>query len=283
MPSQQIQFRENHCLTPVGNTQIHFCGLVVLDWWELYNTVSPLWRWYCNEGEGASITVAGRRIELCPHTVYLIPPNVEFATHTTPGVRHTYLHFSLDSVFRLQEGLIPKHRPAPFEREAIIRLRGELETAGGGSPFMVSFFSQTVVNLALAALPREAWKKVCIPWPVERVLQRMREAYPAALSNAALAKTSGLHRNAFMKAFRDFTGYSPRQYLLRLRLEEAVHLLWYTTCSIDEIAGKTGFYDRFHFSRAFKTHYRCTPARYRGQNPVPSSGGMVIESRTGDA
>jgi len=60
----------------------------------------------------------------------------------------------------------------------------------------------------------------------------MREAYPAALSNAALAKTAGMHRNAFMKTFREFTGYSPRQYLLRLRLEEAVHLLWYATIRI---------------------------------------------------
>ena len=63
--------------------------------------------------------------------------------------------------------------------------------------------------------------------------------------------------------FKQETGVSPIRYTMERRLEKALILLGDSRLSMEEIAKKTGFADRYHFSKAFKSRYGQTPVQMR--------------------
>lgn len=63
--------------------------------------------------------------------------------------------------------------------------------------------------------------------------------------------------------FKQKTGYSVKQYLLRRRLGEAQIRLAMTQDSVQTIAEESGFEDASYFSRIFAKHVGLTPTEYR--------------------
>jgi AraC-like DNA-binding protein len=62
---------------------------------------------------------------------------------------------------------------------------------------------------------------------------------------------------------RYFDNLSFGEYIRKLRIEKALHLLDTTAYSMGEIAYLTGFSDQSHFTRIFKQHTGQSPAAYR--------------------
>jgi AraC-like DNA-binding protein len=67
----------------------------------------------------------------------------------------------------------------------------------------------------------------------------------------------------FRKAFKNYTGIAPHQYLLQLRIEKARVLLSDPSLSIKEIAARLNFESAFYFSRLFKEKMGVGPEQYR--------------------
>ncbi len=85
---------------------------------------------------------------------------------------------------------------------------------------------------------------------------------PRAVGNRLFARQIGMNVNEFPRLFKK-AALTPRQYLMRLRMESAYRFLQYSSESIEAMADKTGFCDRFHFSRAFKRHFHGGPSAFR--------------------
>lgn len=83
-----------------------------------------------------------------------------------------------------------------------------------------------------------------------------------------IAEKLDISNSYFRKRFKETVGVSPVQYRLNKRLEEARHLLTYTSFSTDEIAYKTGFYDTPYFYKKFKEQVGITPKKYRETNKL---------------
>jgi len=73
-------------------------------------------------------------------------------------------------------------------------------------------------------------------------------------------------------AFRDMTGYSPKQYLTLLRLKHAAGLLQDTGLSVQEVAAESGFSDLSNFCKRFKREYGCSPGIFREKSLFLESG-----------
>lgn len=69
--------------------------------------------------------------------------------------------------------------------------------------------------------------------------------------------------------FREKTGYSVKQYILRRRLGEAQMRLAATQDSIQTIAEAIGFEDASYFSRIFSKYIGMTPSEYRKNRSEP--------------
>lgn len=91
-------------------------------------------------------------------------------------------------------------------------------------------------------------------------LVETRFAEPVTLQE--LAEASGLGQRQLCRAFRDATGLSPHQYLLRCRVDHAKRLIA-QGLALAEVALQCGFADQSQLTRTFVRHVGTPPGRYR--------------------
>ncbi|WP_404306510.1 AraC family transcriptional regulator [Neorhodopirellula lusitana] len=95
------------------------------------------------------------------------------------------------------------------------------------------------------------------------VMEHLHRHFADSLSTEQLAEMAGLSVSHFERRFRHAFGASPRQYLVRIRVEHAAKLLRETPKTVSEIAHSCGFYDHAHFSRSFRRIMNLSPTQYR--------------------
>lgn len=101
------------------------------------------------------------------------------------------------------------------------------------------------------------------PGAIQAAVNLMEQHLSSALTNRALAESCGLSESRFCHLFREMTRLSPMRYFMKRRLSCACLLLISTDRPVGDIAAATGFYDQFHFSRAFKKAFGTGPLAYR--------------------
>lgn len=87
--------------------------------------------------------------------------------------------------------------------------------------------------------------------------------YTEPLTTTMLAELCNISPTYFISAFKKAIGVSPHQYLSRLRLSNARHLLETTNYSVQEIALMCGFQKPNTFTSLFKSTHGLTPQQYR--------------------
>jgi LacI family transcriptional regulator len=80
-----------------------------------------------------------------------------------------------------------------------------------------------------------------------------------------IARAAGMSRSLLERRFRPAFGDSPWNYVLRLRVDAARHLLLNTSLSLTEIAERTGFGTPEYFSAAFRKLTGSSPREARGE------------------
>jgi AraC family transcriptional regulator len=103
------------------------------------------------------------------------------------------------------------------------------------------------------------------PHRLRKVIQLMAAGHWEELDLETLALESGYSQSYFLQTFRAATGYTPHQYMIRLRLEKARSLIDSGTISLIDIALECGFCSHSHFTRAFRRIVGVTPSEYRRQ------------------
>lgn len=93
----------------------------------------------------------------------------------------------------------------------------------------------------------------------------MRENLSRSLSMEDVAKEVGMGYSKFRKVFRNYTGFSPAQYFINLKLEKAKDYLSNTRLSCKEIAFRVGFDSAAYFNKIFRQRHNITPLEFRGQ------------------
>lgn len=85
------------------------------------------------------------------------------------------------------------------------------------------------------------------------------------ISPESIATQLGLGYSWFRRMFKDYTGISPAQYQIQLRLIRAKELLTRTQLNISEIAYQLHFENAGQFATFFKKREGITPSEYRNQ------------------
>ncbi|MCF6333043.1 MAG: AraC family transcriptional regulator [Draconibacterium sp.] len=83
-----------------------------------------------------------------------------------------------------------------------------------------------------------------------------------------MAQKHNVSYSYFRKMFKKYTGVSPGQYHLQLRIIRAKELLISTDRSIKEISYELGFQSIFYFSNMFKKKEGIAPSNFRNKNRV---------------
>jgi AraC-like DNA-binding protein len=86
-----------------------------------------------------------------------------------------------------------------------------------------------------------------------------------------MAALVGLGTTAFTEKVKAYTGFSPLNYLINIRISEAIKLLKRPEVNLTDIALETGFYSSQHFSTTFKKLTGYTPGEFRKRNTSAST------------
>jgi len=81
-----------------------------------------------------------------------------------------------------------------------------------------------------------------------------------------MAALVGLGTTLFNEKVKSYSGFSPINYLINIRISEAIKLLKRPGISLTDIALDTGFYSSQHFSTTFKKLTGYTPSEFRKNN-----------------
>lgn len=114
------------------------------------------------------------------------------------------------------------------------------------------------------------------------VLVHVQTSLGEDLALTALADMAGYSPHHFQRRFTEAIGESPQQYVERLRMERAGHLLFATGDQASHIAERVGYSRYETFSRAFTRRFGLSPRRYRS-NPVRLDGAKRLLPPPGSA
>ena len=87
--------------------------------------------------------------------------------------------------------------------------------------------------------------------------------YQKKISEHTLASLCEMNPFRFSRCFKKETGVTFQEYLVRLRIREALRLLDNPNASITDIAFTVGFNDTSYFSRTFKKYMNHSPSEFR--------------------
>ncbi|MEK6288897.1 MAG: helix-turn-helix domain-containing protein [Acidobacteriota bacterium] len=91
----------------------------------------------------------------------------------------------------------------------------------------------------------------------------MRTNLHRSITLLELSELVNLSPSHFSSVFKTQIGVSPIEYLIRLRIEKASHLLATTFLSIKQVMATVGYSDRQTFLQHFKRRFDLTPSAYR--------------------
>ncbi|MFC4056656.1 GlxA family transcriptional regulator [Actinomadura syzygii] len=128
-----------------------------------------------------------------------------------------------------------------------------LEREGGQAQFIVRPFPTTPRGSAL-----------------EPLLIWLQDNLPRDITVTDMAVHAGMSPRTLMRRFREQTGTTPLQWLHRIRIRQAQHLLETTGHTIERISVQTGFGSPTAFRDRFKRITGVSPAAYRRTFGQPS-------------
>ncbi|OYU14988.1 MAG: hypothetical protein CFE37_08055 [Alphaproteobacteria bacterium PA4] len=104
---------------------------------------------------------------------------------------------------------------------------------------------------------------------LRKVEEHILACHGDSLTVQALADLLGLSMPHFSRQFRQATGLSPYQYVLRIRLDQARRAVLRSRLPLLAIAADHGFASEAHLANAFRQHFGYTPGSLRnGRLPV---------------
>lgn len=99
--------------------------------------------------------------------------------------------------------------------------------------------------------------------------QYFNEYYNTEINIEEYARSKGMSVSWFIRNFKRYTGTTPMQFIVSIRINNAQNLLENTEYSVNEIARIIGYDNPLYFSRLFHKSKGFSPSQYRKQLKKP--------------
>jgi len=97
----------------------------------------------------------------------------------------------------------------------------------------------------------------------EQIKEFIDENYNSPITLEDITQKLRINRFYLIHVFKEFSGYPPKQYIIRRRVGEAQSLLLNTDMGVTEIATKVGYDSVNNFHRVFKMIVGIPPTQYK--------------------
>lgn len=227
---------------------------------------------YCEKGLGW-VEYGGERYALPPNHAFILPANERHAygaDATNPWSIY-WLHFRGEHVQMFQSIIghliyIKESDKSRYEDRFLMFEEMYQNLAMGYNPENLEYVSFCLMHF-LASLKyvnqfREV-KKVKGDDFVQASIDYMKEHIEQSVTLEDIARHVGYSPSHFSALFSRRTSFAPMVYYNSLKIQRACSYLQFSNLKIKEIAFRLGYYDQFHFSRAFRKEMEFTPKAYR--------------------
>lgn len=229
--------------------------------WNFPKVYSPFWRIYYDFDKGHHVRFGTKRIALRPDRLLVIPNHQRFDCEGEAPVAKLWFAFSCNrNAYPAQP--MPIVIPVNDTIAALVNEFPPLfRSRADDKPQRIYQLSLSFILYVLNH-KKIQWQPP-LPEALSALVAAINQHPNKPWTNARLAEQANLSTDALYRAFREWLHTTPGRYVQQVRVREGCRLLTDTAHSIDQIAHKLGFADRFHFGRIFKQHTNVSPARYR--------------------
>ena len=228
--------------------------------WNLERRNDAFWRLWWPLQLGGVLVTEDVTLRMRSERLYLIPPRTVFSTRLQQPFVAWQIHFSLQSAEILTSPGIHELEPLGAMSYLLDELFGMPQPAG-----QPAWEAHALIALTLRSAPPQLWPSDRRDPRVRRALGFMGEHFREKLALEDIARASGCSERTLLELFQAEVRQTPIQTLTAVRSDEASRLLAHTDLSVDEIAERCGFANRYYFSRVFKQATGESPAAFRAE------------------
>lgn len=156
----------------------------------------------------------------------------------------------------------------PLIEQMGLALKAELEAAGADS----RFYAESMATALSAHLLRrycstnkevKDYRGGLPPYKLREAINYINEHLDKKLTLAEISSAVQMSSHYFASLFKQSTGLTPHQYVMKCRIDKAKELLLKQDLTLVEICQQVGFENQSHFTRVFRQHAQTTPKAYR--------------------
>lgn len=141
----------------------------------------------------------------------------------------------------------------------------EAKRERGSMTAVLSDFLALFLLICRHARPAESSENPHYAYRLSVLMAQLEERFTESWTLARMAAQVRMSVSSFRLRFKELTGHSPVEHLLKVRLENAAKLLRMNGKNISEVARYCGFPDSNYFSRQFKKEFGVSPRMFRKQ------------------
>jgi len=223
---------------------------------------------YVIKGEGSYIDEHGKRHALSPGCAFQRRPRVKHTTVVNPD--SDWQEYYLDCNEALYEHLctlslidpnvpVYKYEPSQSIQTDIEKLMERMQNVSEDEVIDAYLAYLSVVRALLTPHTSDAVRGDM----VTQSLVDFETLYMTRFDLKLYCSDKGWGYEKFRKEFKKQLGVSPRDYLIRKRMDEACRLLRSTNKRISEIAVELGYSSQYEFSNQFSRTFSLAPKHYR--------------------
>lgn len=227
---------------------------------------------YITKGKGIFESTSCRRMKVSSGTIIILFPE---EWHTYKPANETgwdtyWIGFNGDNMQKLlKNNFFTPRRPIlniGFTEQIVLLFKQGIEIAN----YQKTSYQQVlagIITLLLGHLyyleKNNSFRDKEIISRINKARMIMRENTDQNISLETIAQTVNLSYSWFRRVFKQYTGFSPAQYQMEIKLQKSKELLTSTNMSIKEIAYELNFESLSYFIVFFKSRMGTSPLEYR--------------------
>lgn len=261
---------------PILNTDWNSIHLEILEnalftgdsTWFYPNVISPFNRMYFVIDGEVQLENAHRKWTLHPGHIYLIPATSCYTYSCSRYIHKFYIHFNLEllpgvDLFSPLHHFLDLSCPTDLFDTIFSELKSE---SLSGLFHLKSILWEIIHTFYVNEIKDTDYLQHFKGFYRQKVLLTYLSAHlHAGLRIQDIAKDLNLPEHQLSRSFRKDTGQGLKEYMEKLLLQKAHHLLLHTHMPVYAISEELGFSDPFYFSRFFKKAENLSPREYRKQ------------------
>ena len=230
---------------------------------------------YITEGKGRLVTEHGGKFEIKAGNMFLIFPGEKHSYYPDPktGWSEYWIGFNGHNVdSRVEQGFFSPRKPVYYigYNENVIELyREAIRTAQRQETYFQQLLAGIVNHLLGLMFMTDRNNRLQSDDEGRRIVNRARAYMQASVETdlrmPQVAEHVGVNYTTFRTLFKQYTGLSPAQYFINLKIHRAKEMLRSTSASVKEISIILQFENPEYFATQFKKKTGISPTEFRNR------------------